>query len=367
MSPYIFIPLSMLIFLGMNLYNYKSLKNNLILSKFKWTLRVVFILIFLFEAAYFIAIKSSPLPPMIYQISIICIGVSFMLFCTIIPFQIALFFINKLKRNNKKIAKFIVDICIILGFILYIIVGAYNANFNTIITNYDIKIKNLKTPLNLAIITDVHIGEFFQKEYMASLVDRINLLKPDALLIVGNLVDLSSDEIGDFLDPLKDVNSKFGTFMVVGNHEYYHGIDGLINKFKELGIRVLENQSLEIAGVNLAGVYDITGFKMGKFEPDFIKALKYTNPNLPTILLTHQPRSLQYLHKDVDLAILGHTHGGQIFPFSFLVWLNQKYIYGLYKINENMQIVVSSGAGLWGPPFRVGTNSEIVYLKLKGE
>lgn len=363
MSPYIFIPLSTIIFFGMNLYSYWWFKNSLI-SKFKWLLRLIFTLIFLFEVAYFIAIKSSPLPPLIYQVSIICIGISFMLFCTILPFHLALFFIKKLKKNSQKIAKFILDICVIFGFCLYIIIGAYNANFNTIITEYNVKIQNLKSPLNLAVISDVHIGEFFQKEYMASIVDKVNLLNPDALFIVGDLVDLSSDELGDFLDPLKDVKSKFGTFMVVGNHEYYHGIDGLISKFKELGIRVLENESVEMGGVNLAGVYDITGFKMDKFKPDFNQAFKSVNPNLPTILLTHQPRSLKYLNKDVDLAISGHTHGGQIFPFSILVWLNQKYIYGLYKINENMQLLVSSGAGLWGPPFRVGTNSEIVYLKL---
>lgn len=367
MSPYIFIPLSTLIFFGINLYTYKRLKQNLILIKFKWSLRVVFGLIFLFEVAYFISIKSSLLPSLIYQISIICIGVSFMLFCTILPFHIALLFISKLSKNSQKIAKFIIDICVIFGFFMYIIVGAYNANFNTIITTKEIKIKNLKTPLNLAIITDVHIGQFYQKDFMASLVDRINLLRPDALLIVGDLVDLKSDELKDFLEPLKDVQSKFGTFMVVGNHEYYHGLSGLLDKFKELGIKVLENENLNIGGVNLAGVYDITGFKMGEFVPDFVNVFNGINPNLPTILLTHQPRSLKYLERDVDLVICGHTHGGQIFPFSLLVWLNQKYVYGLYNINNNMQLYVSSGAGLWGPPFRVLTNSEIVYLKLRGE
>ena len=371
MSPYIFIPLSTLIFLGMNLYAYKRLKQNLILSKFKWGLRIIFGLIFLFEIAYFISIKSSPLPSLIYQISIICIGVSFMLFCIILPFHIALIFIAKLSKNRQKIAKFAIDICVILGFFIYIIIGAYNANFNTIITTKEIKIKNLQNSLNLAVITDVHIGQFYQKDFMASLVSKINLLRPDALLIVGDLVDLKSNELEDFLEPLKEVKSKFGTFMVVGNHEYYHGLSSLLGKFKELGIKVLENDSIEIGGLNLAGVYDITGFNIGEFAPDFTKTLSEINPNLPTILLTHQPRSLKYIKSDlmqnVTLAICGHTHGGQIFPFSLLVWLNQKYIYGLYNINENSQLYVSSGAGLWGPPFRVGTHSEIVYLKLRGE
>lgn len=366
MSPYIFIPLSTIIFFGMNLYSYWWFKNSLI-SKFKWILRIFFITIFIFEVAYFIAIKSAPLPQPIYQISIICIGISFMLFCTILPFHLVLYFIKKLKKNSQKIAKFILDICVILGFALYIIIGAYNANFNTIITEYNVKIKNLKNPMNLVVISDVHISEFFQKDYMSSLVDKINLLNPDALLIVGDLVDLNSDELGDSLDPLKDVKSKFGTFMVVGNHEYYHGLSGLLDKFKELGIKVLENENLNIGGVNLAGVYDITGFKMGEFVPDFVNVFNGINPNLPTILLTHQPRSLKYLKRDVDLVICGHTHGGQIFPFSLLVWLNQKYVYGLYNINNNMQLYVSSGAGLWGPPFRVGSNSEIVYLKLLGD
>lgn len=367
MSPYIFIPLSTLIFLSFNLYSYYVLKQNSILMRFKWSLRWFFIILFAFEFAYFIALKTAPLPASIYQISILCIGVSFILFCTIVPFHIALFFISKFSRSKQRIYKFIVDISVILGFILYFGIGVYNANFNTIITTQTIKLKGLNAPLNAVLITDVHIGQYLQKNFLNKVVTRINLLRPDIVFIVGDLADLNSDEIGDSLDPLKDISSKYGTYVVVGNHEYYHGVDGLIDKFKSLNLNVLENQNLQVANINLAGVYDITGFRFNHHKPDFKKALSNLDPAKPTILLTHQPKSLKYLDQNVDLALFGHTHGGQIFPFSFLAYLDQKYLYGLYKINKDMQIYVSSGVGFWGPPLRVGTNSEIVYLRLQGE
>ena len=89
---------------------------------------------------------------------------------------------------------------------------------------------------------------------------------------------------------------------------------------------------------------------------------------MPTVLLAHQPKFLKYMDKSapVDLVVSGHTHGGQIFPFSLLVKLDQKYVAGLYRANKKTQIYVSRGAGFWGPPVRVMAPSEISLLRLKG-
>ena len=88
-------------------------------------------------------------------------------------------------------------------------------------------------------------------------------------------------------------------------------------------------------------------------------------------LNSHQPKSINFISpnllQNIDLMICGHTHGGQIFPFGFFVWLDQKYTYGLYKITQKLQMLVTSGAGFWGPPMRIFSKSEIVELELNGE
>ena len=216
-------------------------------------------------------------------------------------------------------------------------------------------------------ITDVHIGEFLQKEFMAKLVSDINLAKPDIVVIVGDLVDVSAQFIGDFLDPLRDLKSTYGTYYVPGNHEYYHGVDGILKKISSLGIGVLGNKNEKVGGVNLAGVYDLAGFRFKNLEPNLEAALASLDETLPTILLSHQPKFIKTMQKDVDLVLCGHTHAGQIFPFGILVLLDQGFLHGLYKINDKMQAYVSSGAGFWGPPVRIFAPSEIAILNLSKE
>ena len=184
------------------------------------------------------------------------------------------------------------------------------------------------------------------------------------MVIVGDLVDMRAELIGDFLDPLKNLKSTYGTFYVPGNHEYYHGVDGILEKIRALGIRILGNKNEKIAGINLAGVYDLAGIRFKNLEPNLDEALAGCDPNLPIILLSHQPKFIKTMQKDVDLVLCGHTHAGQIFPFSILVLLDQGFLHGLYKINDKMQAYVSSGAGFWGPPVRIFAPSEIAILNL---
>lgn len=356
-----------LLFIFINFYSYRSLSKNYVLMKFKKSLAVIFILLFIFELLFFISLKNGELHGIIYKISIFSIGISFMLFCVLILYDGLLFGTSKFNKSRRKALKFLLDITVLIGFFSYLFKGVYNASYNTVITFRKVTFENLKQPLNIAILSDIHIGEFLRKDFLQGLVDQVNSLNVDAVFLVGDIVDLSADKLGDILDPLNDLRSKFGTFLVVGNHEYYHGIEELLVKFKSLNLKVLENESVSFGGINLAGVYDIAGLKMNTHKPDFSKALANLDRALPTVLLTHQPKSLSYLNGEVDLAVCGHTHAGQIFPFSLLVWLDQKYVYGLYKLSKKMQLLVSGGVGFWGPPMRILSKSEIVYLSLNKE
>lgn len=135
---------------------------------------------------------------------------------------------------------------------------------------------------------------------------------------------------------------------------------------KTLDITILENESVQIGDyLNLVGLNDHFGNRIGLLEPDLPKAFKTVDQTLPTIVLAHQPKMVKELEVyKPDLILSGHTHGGQIFPFGLLVLLDQPYLSGLYQHDEDTQIFVSNGAGFWGPAIRIFADSEIVEIEL---
>jgi predicted MPP superfamily phosphohydrolase len=219
-------------------------------------------------------------------------------------------------------------------------------------------------------MTDLHIGKVLGLDFMRQVVDITNAIDADIVVITGDLVDLSPKEAKAKLEPLRDLKSRFGVYYVLGNHEYFNGsTQEIIHLIKSFGIRVLENESVVVADrINLAGIYDLRGEKYGYFKPDLDRALSNINKNLPTVLLSHQPKVVEKFTQDtaVDLVVSGHTHGGQIFPFGLFVLIDQPYLYGLYQHSKKTQVFVSSGTGYWGPPLRILAPSEIVKLELKG-
>lgn len=270
-------------------------------------------------------------------------------------------------ESRRKFLRFYLDVTILILAFSYFFKGMYNASHVPEVKRQSIVLKGLKRPLRIAMITDIHLGDFLGVPFAKALVERINLLNADAVVIVGDIADLPPSKLGEYIAPFAEFKSRYGTFYAPGNHEYYNGIEGTLKEIKKIGIQILGNESVSIGGINLAGVYDLIGYRYKFYEPDLEAALKNTDKNLPTILLAHQPKFIKYMHKDVDLVLCGHTHGGQIFPFSLLVKIDQKYLAGLYQVNDKMQVYVSRGAGFWGPPVRVLAPSEISLLELKGE
>lgn len=234
----------------------------------------------------------------------------------------------------------------------------------------DVKINNLKKPYKIVQLSDIHIGGLIDYKFIKDLVKKVNILGADIVVITGDLVDTKLEFATKALDELKNLKSKYGTYFIVGNHEYFHGVKPIIDYVNSLGIKTLENENIYIGeenqGFYLAGVYDRFGFRYGAFKPDINKALENTD-DFPVVLLAHQPKYLNDLEDSskIDLALCGHTHGGQIFPFNFLVKLEQPYVKGLHQHNEFTQVYVNKGTGFWGPPMRLGASSEITILNLK--
>lgn len=222
---------------------------------------------------------------------------------------------------------------------------------------------------SLVQISDVHVGPTIKRPQIEALVHRINALKPDLVVITGDLVDGSVDDLRDCVAPLANLHSTYGTFFVTGNHEYYSGVDSWLAELGALGIRVLRNECVcigtEQASFDLAGVDDATAHYFGgSHGADYQRALQNHNPDNALIFLAHQPRQIYKLNNDdIDLMLSGHTHGGQIWPFGLLVRLVQPYMAGL--INHNgTRLYISRGTGYWGPPMRLKAPAEIAHFTL---
>lgn len=219
-------------------------------------------------------------------------------------------------------------------------------------------------------LTDVHVGPTIGRAFIEDIVARTNALRPDVVAITGDLVDGSVARLGHATAPLADLRAKQGVYFVTGNHEFYSGVDEWIDELQRLGIRPLRNESVVIGSgrdnYRLAGVEDESARRMRDARPtDVAAAVAGRDGDQTLILLAHQPKTLkQAVTHDVCLQLSGHTHGGQIWPFSYLVKLDQPVIEGLARRGRT-QIYVSPGTGYWGPPLRLGTRGEITQIVLR--
>ncbi len=309
-------------------------------------------------------------PNWLYFLLSLPIGMIFLTFIITLLHEIISFGISKTKytKNRREFFKKGLDIGVISAVIATNVKAIDNAR-HVELEVVDVKINNLKKPYKIIQISDIHIGGLITKNFIKSMVEKINLLNADVVVITGDLVDTKLEFARPALDELKNLQSKYGTYFIVGNHEYFHGVKPIIDYVNSLGIKTLENQNVYIGekdeGFYLAGVYDRFGFRYGSYIPDINKALENCENN-PTILLAHQPKYINEIKdtKNIDLILCGHTHGGQIFPFNFLVKLEQPYVKGLHQHNDTTQVYVNKGTGFWGPPMRLGASSEITVLRL---
>ncbi len=225
--------------------------------------------------------------------------------------------------------------------------------------------------LRVVQLSDVHVGPTLDGVWLQRVVDQVNALEPDLVAITGDLVDGSVDPLRDQLTPLADLRAPLGVYYVTGNHEFYHGARAWMAEVSRLGLTVLTNEHrvVERGGARLV-VAGVTDHDAGHIDPPLASrpdlALAGAPPDVPRLLLAHQPRtalSLEGLR--VDLQLSGHTHGGQIFPFMFFVKLQQPVVRGLATV-AGTRVYTHRGTGYWGPPLRLGPAPEIASLTLVG-
>jgi hypothetical protein len=218
-------------------------------------------------------------------------------------------------------------------------------------------------------LSDLHAGLTIDRPFVARVVERANRLAPDLLALTGDLVDGPVEDLRDVVAPLADLRARHGVFAVTGNHEYYAGADAWIAALTPLGIRYLRNERV-VVGANgaqfeLAGVEDESGARHGHPE-DLHAATAERDPSRALVLLAHQPRQVRRArHHGVDLQLSGHTHGGQIWPWHYIVRATQGgLLAGRYQIGAT-QLYVTRGCGYWGPPVRLLAPLEITRVILR--
>jgi len=220
-------------------------------------------------------------------------------------------------------------------------------------------------------LTDIHASRLLTGDWVRRVVEESNALKPDLIVITGDLIDGSVEARRDDARPLADLQAPDGVIAITGNHEYYAQYQDWMQAFRALHMQVLENSHLQVrrgdAALTIAGVTDPVAARYGLPLPDLEAALAGADPGAPVILLDHRPRNArEAAARGVKLQLSGHTHGGQIIGMDQLVKrANGGYVSGRYEV-DGMTLYVSNGAGLWaGFPARIGVPSEITLVTLR--
>ncbi|MFF0476541.1 metallophosphoesterase [Streptomyces sp. NPDC004284] len=244
------------------------------------------------------------------------------------------------------------------------------------------RVRRLEVPLprlgvgldgtRVVLITDTHYGPLDRARWSARVCETVNSLEADLVCHTGDIADGTAERRRAQAAPLGTVQATRARVYVTGNHEYYSGAKGWVDLMDELGWEPLRNRHLllERGGDTLvvAGVDDVTAESSGLagHRAHLAGALQGADPDLPVLLLAHQPKFIdRAAAHGIDLQLSGHTHGGQIWPFHYLVRLDQPAVAGLSHHGARTLLYTSRGTGFWGPPFRVFAPSEITLLVLR--
>ncbi|SFP68573.1 hypothetical protein SAMN05660464_3924 [Geodermatophilus dictyosporus] len=252
--------------------------------------------------------------------------------------------------------------------------GVYLANSAPVVRRVPVTLPRLDPALDgLRVVTfsDGHLSATYGGRRFERLIEIVNAQRPDVVAIVGDLVDGEVDELREEVAPLADLVSEQGVYFVTGNHEYFVDTRAWLRHLPTLGVEVLRNERVQVtrggASFDLAGIDDRTAARSGVpgHGADLDAALDGRDDATPVVLLAHQPVQVaQAAAAGVDLQLSGHTHGGQLWPFDYAIRLDQPAVEGLSRHGDT-QLYVTSGAGYWGPPMRIGARPEVTVVELR--
>ena len=263
--------------------------------------------------------------------------------------------------NRGMLATFLFSIALVVS-----IYGVVNA-WSTRVRRISIRLPNLPESWRgrmAALVSDTHLGHVRNLRFIRRIVAKITRLKPDLVFIAGDLYDGTAADARGLAQALRQLSAPQGAYFVTGNHEEFRDHAQYVAAMAEAGVRVLNNEKINLDGLQIIGVHHRDSVNPAHFRSILQHAA--IDRTRPSILLVHTPDRTKITEEEgISLQLCGHTHRGQLFPFS---WITARIygplVYGLTKIG-NLQNFTSSGAGTWGPPLRVGTTPEIVLLQFE--
>lgn len=306
----------------------------------------------------------SKISSFFYEVSSVWLGtiyflflgtIIFLIFCELIPiFHLPGIFVK------------IMGIILLLsglGVSIYGVIHSYNLK----ITEYSVKINNLPEEWNnkkIVMFSDTHFGNIRNLKFGESLVEKINEQNPDLVLIAGDYYDGPHVNDSEIANLMSGVKSKKGIIFSPGNHEEYGDSRKFSKSLANAGVIVLSNEIMVVDGLQIIGVDYITGSNKDSLS-SVLNSMNLSE-NTTKILIKHVPNNLSAVFsKNFDLVVSGHVHQGQVWPGPWITrMVFKEFSYGLNYFGKTA-VVTSSGAGTWGPPQRVGTNSEIVVIHLE--
>ncbi len=223
--------------------------------------------------------------------------------------------------------------------------------------------------LRLAVVTDIHAGEIIHNARLQHIFQRVNETKPDAVLLVGDIVDglVRKAEEAELAEELQKLDAPLGVYAVTGNHEYYAGIEEALAYIEKGNVRILQDESVVLADrLLLVGRNDRQAPRFGHSRKSLETLLAESSApaDLPVVVLDHTPLDLdEAADTGVSLQFSGHTHNGQLFPFNLITRKIYEQSWGMLRKKKTI-FYVSCGVGTWGPPFRTSSVPEIVLCTL---
>ncbi len=239
--------------------------------------------------------------------------------------------------------------------------GILNAR-GFVVKEISIRLAHLGRQIDLVQMYDLHVGTINRRVYLETLAQEINRLNPVAVLITGDLFDGSAQVDAGAILPL--TNLDMPVFLVAGNHELYEGLPNVEKIISQTNIRLLRNEAIHLDGIQIIGIDNPV--RESRRDLSALRDITF-DPSLPAILMYHPPTGIADAEKaGINLQLSGHTHHGQLWPFSLLVRLFYPHGFGLHRFGD-LILYTSPGTGTWGPPMRIGSKNEVTLIHLQPE
>ncbi len=238
-----------------------------------------------------------------------------------------------------------------------------------VVESYEVNLKDLPADMDGTVIvglSDTHLGSRVGKGWLSKLVSKVNALNPDMVVLLGDILEGHEVSHQGLIPIFRRLSAPLGVWAVPGNHESYGNYGAAIRMMEQAGLGILVNRWKDIRpGFIVAGVEDLTTARRRGIKGDQVERALQGRPSGATVLLSHTPWQTEAAAAaGVDLMLCGHTHGGQIWPFGYLVRLVYPMIAGEYRVN-GMTLIVCRGTGTWGPRMRLWHPGEISRVTLR--